>query len=85
MPENMHHDVFHLQVMEQLLRLTPGIGHIFVIVRSRPGLSGEILYSSIHTHSSSCALCNYMGDGCGALSRRARQTAVPESVLGACS
>ena len=30
-----------LQVLEQLLRLVPGIRRIFVIVRSRPGVSGE--------------------------------------------
>ena len=48
LPEQMHYDVFQLQVMEQLLRLIPDIRHIFVIVRSRPGLSGEVLYTHPH-------------------------------------
>ena len=43
LPESMRYDVLLLQVMEQLLRLIPDIRHIFVIVRSRPGLSGEVL------------------------------------------
>lgn len=30
-----------MQVLEQLLRLVPGIRRIFVVVRSRPGVSGE--------------------------------------------
>ena len=42
LPESMRYDVLLLQVMEQLLRLIPDIRHIFVIVRSRPGLSGEV-------------------------------------------
>ena len=54
------HAVFLLQVMEQLLRLIPDIRHIFVMVRSRPGLSGEILSAHLIRLASHVHRCKAM-------------------------